>query len=42
MSKRMSEEARAIYIDRRATDRARTTERKQERTAARFVKGGAR
>lgn len=42
MSTRQSDDRRAVERDRRATDRARTTERKQERTAARFAKAGAR
>lgn len=42
MSKRMSEEARAIYVDRRATDRARTSERTNARAIKRAMQGGAR
>lgn len=40
MSKRMSEEARAIYIDRRAADRARTSERSDARAIKRAMQGG--
>lgn len=40
MAKRMSIEARAVYVERRVEDRERTIQRKRDRRAAAFVKGG--